>query len=123
MSLAVFLVEDDRRIRDHLVLLILDVLHARVVGTAETSDDALAWLARNDGLCDLVVLDLFLREGTGLFVLKHMTPAHRQRCVVLTNSPSPTNIALCLDLGAEAVFDKSLQIEDFLDYCALLEVD
>lgn len=120
MSLAIFLVEDDPRIREHFGLLVIDVLHGRIVGTAETSHGALAWLAINEGLWNLVVLDLFLQEGTGLMVLEQMNPAHKGRCVVLTNSPSPANVARCHELGAAAVFDKSLQIEDFLAYCAAL---
>jgi DNA-binding NarL/FixJ family response regulator len=121
MALAIFLVEDDPLIREHFGLMVMEVLHARVVGMADNSDDALAWLAANDEKWDLTVLDLFLREGTGLMVLEGMNPAHKHRCVVLTNSPSPTNIARCLDLGAEAVFDKSLEVEKFLEYCTSLE--
>jgi CheY-like chemotaxis protein len=39
---------------------------------------------------------------------------------VLTNSATPANIARCIDLGANAVFDKAFQLAEFLDYCAQL---
>lgn len=120
MVLAIFLVEDDWRIQEHFKLLVGEVLGAQVVGVAETSDEALAWIAANDGLWNLMVLDLCLRQGTGFQVLEHMEAVHKRQCVVLTNSPSAPNVAHCLALGVEAVFDKSLHIEDFLDYCALL---
>lgn len=120
VALAIFLVETDPRIREHFGLLVIDVLNARIVGTAETPHGALAGLAINEELWNLVVLDLFHQEGTGLMVLEQMNPAHKCRCVALTNSPSPANIARCHRLGARAVFDKSLQIEDFLVYCASL---
>jgi len=94
--------------------------NANVVGTAETSADALAWIAVNEGKWDVAVLDLFLKEGTGFTVLSRMTPLQRRRCVVLTNMATPAKVALCLDLGADAVFDKSLQLEEFLTYCAQL---
>jgi len=120
MPLSAFLIEDDPRIRENLGILLADVLDARVVGMAETSDDALAWFASNEGQWDVAVLDLFLKEGTGFNVLTQMDPAHRRHCVVLTNSATPANIARCIRLGADAVFDKSLQIDEFLNYCARL---
>lgn len=120
MPLSAFLIEDDPKIRENLGILLADVLNATVVGMAETSDDALAWLAVHDGHWDLAVLDLFLKEGTGFNVLARMAPAHRRNCVVLTNSATPANIARCIGLGADAVFDKSLQIDEFLNYCARL---
>jgi len=117
MPLAVFLIEDDPKIRENLGILLADMLNAQVVGMAETSDDALAWLAVHDRHWDLVVLDLFLKEGTGFTVLTRMAPARRRHCVVLTNSATPANIARCIDLGVDAVFDKALQLDEFLTYC------
>ncbi len=123
MSLAAFLIEDDLVIRDSLGTMLEELLDARVVGSAETSDDALAWLQTHDGRWDLAVLDLFLKEGTGFTVLSHMTPAQRSRCVVLTNSATPANVARCLGLGALAVFDKSLELDEFLSCCAQFPVE
>lgn len=120
MSLAAFLIEDDPVIRESIGDMLTEVLHANVVGVAETSDDALAWLAMNEGHWDLAVLDLYLKKGTGFNVLSHMTPSQRRQCIVLTNSATPANIARCIDLGADAVFDKAFQLDDFLDYCAQL---
>jgi DNA-binding NarL/FixJ family response regulator len=117
MPLAVFLIEDDRLSRSSVGLVLAEVLDAKVVGMAETSDDAIAWVAVNEGIWDLAVLDLFLKEGTGFTVLSRMTMAQRRRCVVLTNMATPAKIALCVDLGAGAVFDKALQLEAFLNYC------
>lgn len=120
MPLSAFLIEDDPVIRENIGIMLAEVLNAQVVGIAETSDDALAWFEVNEGHWDVAVLDLFLKEGTGFTVLSHMAPAHRRHCVVLTNSATPANIARCIDLGADAVFDKSLQLDEFLDYCARL---
>lgn len=107
-------------IREGLGALLSETMDAHVVGVAETADDALAWIASRSRHWDLTVLDLFLREGTGFTVLAHMSPALRHQCVVLTNSITPANIARCIDLGADAVFDKTLQLDDFLTYCSRL---
>lgn len=120
MTLAAFLIEDDPTSRQSLGTLMTEMLDASVVGIAETSDDALAWLAENDGKWDVAVLDLFLKEGTGFTVLSRMTPMQRRRCVVLTNMATPAKIGLCLALGADAVFDKALQLQEFLSYCERL---
>jgi two-component system OmpR family response regulator len=77
MPLAAFLIEDDPVIRDSIGAMLTEVLHANVVGIAETSDDALAWLALHEGHWDLAVLDLYLKKGTGFNVLSHMTAAQR----------------------------------------------
>lgn len=106
--------------RDNLGATLVELLQAQVVGVAETPDEALVWLALHEGHWNLAVLDLILKQGTGFDVLARMAPAHRRRSVVLTNAATPANIARCISLGADAVFDKSLQTDEFLDYCAQL---
>ncbi len=66
-----------------------------------------------------MILDLFLREGTGLSVLSSLQnrPA-TQRIVVLTNYATPDTRRRCMGLGASAVFDKSCQLDDFFDLVA-----
>jgi DNA-binding NarL/FixJ family response regulator len=41
-----------------------------VVGTAEDEVSAVSWLAASQNRCDLVVVDIFLKSGSGLGVLK-----------------------------------------------------
>lgn len=120
MSLAVFLLDDDVAFRNALCATLFNRLQAKVVGRAETSDAALLWFALHEWQWDLAVLDLFLEEGTAYEVLARMAPSHRRRCVVLTNTATPANIAQCFELGVDAVFDKAFQIDDFIDYCAQL---
>jgi FMN phosphatase YigB (HAD superfamily) len=38
--------------------------------------------------------------------------------VALTNAASPDNRAECIRLGADAVFDKAAEVNEFLAYCA-----
>lgn len=117
MPHTAFLIEDHLHVREYLGLLMVEILDVQVVGTAESNADALAWLTTHEGQWDLAVVDLMLKDGMGFKVLANMTPEHKRQCVVLTNAPTPTNIARCSSLGVEAVFDKSLQLEEFLNYC------
>jgi len=122
MPVAAFLIEDHPVVQQHLGLLMADVLHVQVVGTADTTAAALTWLAAHEGDWDVAVLDLLLKDGMGFAVLAQMSAAHRRQCVVLTNAPTPTNIARCSGFGVNAVFDKVLQLEEFLQYCAQMPV-
>lgn len=118
MALFTFLVEDNRTIRDNLIPALEDLAAARVVGFAETEKDALAWLGAHVDDWQLLIVDLFLKEGSGLGVLRNCvkrTPT--QRAVVLSNYINPDLRARCTALGADAVFDKSKELEGFFEYC------
>ena len=118
MTLRVFLIEDNPAIRDLLVGLLEDSTTCDVIAMAESQDEALHWLARNPDGWDLLVADLFLVEGSGMEVVKACARrmAH-QRVVVLTNYADAAN-ERALSQGADAVFDKTGQFEDFLAYAS-----
>ncbi len=121
MALITFLVEDNPRIRDNLIPALEDLTNARVVGTAETEQAAVHWLQSHDGHWDLAIVDMFLTEGSGLGVLKGCADrqAH-QRVVVLTNYATLEMRQQSIALGADAVFDKSTQLDALLDFCQRL---
>jgi two-component system OmpR family response regulator len=118
VTALVFLVEDDPDLRDQLTGLIDHVCDAKVVATADTEAAAVSWIqdhARDD---ILIVLDLYLKAGTGFGVLESMHDASaRNRVIILTNSASGANRARCLALGVRAVYDKTAELEAFLSYC------
>ena len=122
MTLRVFLIEDNPTIRDLLVGLLEDATPCEVIAMAESEDEARRWLARNRADWDLLVADLFLTEGSGMEVVKACADRlPHQRVVVLTNYAEAAN-ARALSQGADAVFDKTGQFEDFLAYaCELAE--
>ncbi|RYF08982.1 MAG: response regulator [Comamonadaceae bacterium] len=116
MKAIAVLVEDNPTIRKTLIPAIKELAGIEVVATAEDVDSALAALDRYEW--DLVVLDLFLREGSGLDVLS-ATPSKTagRHIFVLTNYATADVRRRCLDLGADAVFDKSTELEEFFDRC------
>ena len=118
MTLNVFLVEDSKTIRDNLVPTLEDLAQADVIGVAEGEHDAASWLAGHPETWDLAVVDLFLKEGSGLGVLKRLqNRLPRQRAVVLTNYPTEAIRLRSLALGADAVFDKSTELDAFFAFC------
>lgn len=120
-TLKTFLVEDSALIRDSLTATLEELLPLRVVGSAEDEVGALGWLGVPGHEVDLVIVDIFLKGGSGLGVLRaaRSLPC-AGRLVVLSNYATPDVRRRCLDLGAAQVFDKSNEIDALIQYCAQL---
>ncbi|MDM0002125.1 response regulator [Variovorax sp. J22P240] len=118
MPISVFLVEDNQKIRDNLIPALADLGSASVTATAESEDEAIGWLASHKGQWDLAVVDFFLKQGTGAGVVRWCNGRKpSQRVVVLTNYPTQATRIACMEAGADRVFDKSTELEEFFEYC------
>lgn len=90
-----------------------------VMATAESADEAIAKLQALASVWQLAVVDLFLKQGSGLDVLRACGRHHGGRVVVvLSNYATERMRAECAALGADAVFDKSTQLDAFFDFCS-----
>ena len=119
--LKAFIVEDSPVIRENLIATLEEMVSLQVVGTAEDEANAVAWLNDGNNVCDLVIVDIFIKRGSGLGVLQkaHHQPPTRKH-VVLSNYATPDMRRRCLELGADKVFDKSNEIDSLIDYCVAL---
>jgi DNA-binding NarL/FixJ family response regulator len=119
--LRCFIVEDSPIILKNLTDTLEQVVPVDVVGTSEDEEGAVRWLQAAQCPFDLMIVDIFLKQGVGLNVLvraRALTPsAHK---VVLTNYATDDTRQRCLALGAERVFDKSSELEDLIAYCTEL---
>lgn len=118
MELKTYIVEDNATIRDNLIATLEELAGIDAVGTAETENEGKAWLLANDQQWDLAIVDLFLKQGSGLGVLEacHNRQAH-QKIIVLSNYATADIRKRCAQLGVDAVFDKSNEIDALVDYC------
>jgi DNA-binding NarL/FixJ family response regulator len=117
MTYRAYIIEDSPTIRDNLIETLKELAAVEPVGTAETEHEGKRWLAQNEDW-DLAVVDLFLREGSGLNVLEAARKRRPgQRVIVLSNHATRDVRWRCAQLGADAVFDKSTEIEALVDYC------
>ena len=117
-GLSCFLVEDSPVIRENLIATFEEMLGMQVVGVADDEPAALRWLQHPDSPCDLMIIDIFLKTGTGLEVLAHAKALRPElKLVVLTNYATAEMRQRCLLLGADRVFDKSAELEELLAYC------
>lgn len=118
MPLKAFLVEDSPVIRASLIAALEELVPLQVVGTAEDELGALGWLGDAAHECDIVIIDIFLRHGSGLGVLRALQHGPRPlNRVVLTNFATDEVRRQCLALGASRVFDKSSDIDALVDHC------
>jgi two-component system, OmpR family, response regulator len=116
MTFRAYIVEDSSTIRDNLIETLKELAQVEPVGTTESEHEAKRWLASN--VWDLAIIDLFLREGSGMNVLDACRRRQSgQRVVVLSNHSSRDVRWRCQQLGADAVFDKSTELEALVDYC------
>ncbi len=120
-ALKTFLVEDSPVIRDSLVAALEEMAPVQVVGIAEDERSAVEWLSAAGPSCDLVIVDIFLKGGSGLGVLRAANELHRpMKLVVLSNYATADMRRRCEQLGASRVFDKSNEIDALIDYCEQL---
>jgi two-component system OmpR family response regulator len=123
MRLRIYLIEDSPVIRNALAESLEELVGARVVGWASTEAEATEWLAAHPNDWDLAVVDLFLLQGSGLNVVKSCSGrALRQKVIVLTNYATEPIRQRCLAAGADAIFDKATEIDEFTRY-AIDEVE
>ncbi|MDB5741862.1 MAG: hypothetical protein JWR68_177 [Polaromonas sp.] len=120
MSIPTILEEDCKAISDNLLLALDELTDVQVIAVAETPTAAIAATLQYAGQWELMILDLFLKDGTGLNVLeacRNRLP--HQHIVVLTSMATPQMRRQCLKLGADAVYDKSKELEQFFERCNL----
>ena len=119
MQLAVFVVEDNADIQENLVSALEELTCVKVVGTSVSEDGAMAWIAQNPMGWDMVSVDLFLKGGSGIRLVQRVQRARpEQKIIVFSNYVNAAVRKRCAQLGVDAVFDKSTEIDALVDYCA-----
>ena len=119
--LKTYIVEDSPLIRENLIATLEELVPVQVVGTAADEATALQWLNTPGNDVGLVIVDIFLKSGSGLGVLRSAQGLpHSTRLVVLSNYATDDMRRRCLQLGADRVFDKSGEIDDLIEYCGHL---
>ncbi|MBA4329387.1 MAG: hypothetical protein C0428_14245 [Polaromonas sp.] len=120
-ALRVFIIEDNVVLRNIIVDALRDIPSVDILFYADNEISATNWLSSNDGAWDLAVVDLHLRQGSGVGALNWCTTRRpNQRVVVLSGELNEEMRQKCLALRADAVFDKGTEMDAFLGYCKSL---
>jgi len=118
LGLRTYIVEDNPTIRENLVGALEELASIESLGWSETESEAKQWFAAHVHAWDLAIVDLFLKRGSGLGVLEACRQREdAQRVIVLTNYATADMRKRCAELGADAVFDKSNEIDALVEYC------
>lgn len=119
MTVKAFVVEDNAAIRESLIETLAELTGIVTEGFASNERTAVAWLTDQANAWDLAIVDLVLEPGgSGLGVLNALRGRRPgQKMVVLTGTASIEVRRQCEKLGADRVFDKSIETEALIDYC------
>lgn len=122
MTLKAFIVEDNVSIRESLIEALSELAGIATAGVAGSQRAAIAWLRNPANEWDIAIIDLILEPGgSGLGVLaacRERKP--HQKVVVLTATANPDVRKQCESLGSDGVFDKSMETDALMEYCAAL---
>ena len=111
--LTVFIADDSPPVAEMLTELIRVPGRIEVVGVGATEEAAMRSIRAMKP--DVVVLDLQLKSGSGTNVIKAVRASKdlaSVRLLVTSNHTSPQLRAGCLDLGADAYFDKVKELAE-----------
>ena len=112
----VFLVEDSPNIRS-LIRLCIESIGGRIAGEADSQQQAITEVCLLKP--DIVIIDLWLREGSGFMVIQALRAQLPDVIlIVLSGQKSSQMEAICLKHGADYYFEKSasgyVQLEQLL---------
>ena len=116
--LKIMLIEDSRLLQELISGILSELDGVELCDTAESEAEALQRMEESP--VDLAIIDIQLKEGSGIGVLSALQADPMRfgtpRKVVLTNFSHATMRQRCEALGMDAFFDKSLHINQLLDY-------
>lgn len=115
-ELTIYIVEDSSPVRERLVESMRDIPNARVVGQAADILEALEGMRTSQPR--VLILDMQLRGGSGIRLLKQMRAAGMQRpelVIVVTNYPTDDYRKASHDCGADHFFDKASEFDKVRD--------
>ena len=111
--MTIYIVEDSQAVVERLVESVRELGQMEVVGLADEAHTAIAKIPQLRP--ELVILDLGLKTGSGMDVLRSLSKSEYQPTVfVLSNLSDPVMRRACIAAGANAFFDKSTEFPALL---------
>ena len=115
--LELFLVEDSALLRDLLIDSFSLIAGLNVAGWADSEEDALLHLERSP--CDIIVVDIQLRQGNGIALLRKLSALQNNPDrvnIVLSNNAGRAYRQLSTQLPNYFLFDKTTQFEELQQF-------
>jgi DNA-binding NarL/FixJ family response regulator len=115
-ELTVYIVEDSVPVRERLMEAVGEIPNARIVGQADAVTEALEGVRNVQPR--VLILDIQLRGGSGIRLLKQMRASGVNRpelVIVVTNYPTDDYRKASHDCGADHFFDKASEFDKVRD--------
>jgi two-component system, OmpR family, response regulator len=113
-ELRILLIEDSALLRDRLIEMLAEPGVMSVAATAATETEAISQL--DAAKYDVLLVDVQLRIGTGIGVIRHARRIYGEDdqplIIVLTNYPLAAVRIRCLAAGADHFLDKLSQFQE-----------
>lgn len=107
--ISIILVEDSVAVRSRLRQILQEIQRFRVVGEFDAAEDAIAAIASEPP--DVVLLDIKLRAGNGIEVLRHVKQhAPRTKVIVFSHHDDPEYREQFERAGANFFFNKTREV-------------
>ncbi len=111
--MTLHIIDDSVLFQDRIRQEVEDVDGLRISSTSETAGEAIARIYKDRPA--VIILDISLRKGTGMDVLRYLTTLHIVPTVfVVTNHPMEHYKKVCMELGADRYFHKSTQYDQLI---------
>ena len=117
-KLLTYLVEDNPTIRAQLIETLVELANVECVGFADNETDAVNWLREHPQSWELALVDLFLKQGSGMGVVSALAKRGADKKLVVVSNYATRDVSQrCRELGCDGVFDKSGDIDDLIQFC------
>ena len=108
MALRILIVEDSQAATVALNEWLRSVGGVEVVGSADSEMQATEWLEQNPQGWDVAILDLMINSGSGFNLIRRAKEGTGLgKAVVFSAYATPVVAQKCIQLGADAAFDKA----------------
>lgn len=118
VTLKVAVIEDSVVLREMLCEMLDEIDDVDICFTVDCEDDALEKLREHT--VDLAIVDLELRQGNGLGIIRRMKADPdafgSPKTVVFSNYAVSPMSRRCEEMGVDRIYDKSFQLHEMLDY-------
>ncbi len=109
-KIKVFIADDSLIVREHLVMMLDELVGVEIVGQAGTVAEAVSAIRNLQP--DVVILDIRIPDGSGIDVLQNIKQdGAGPMVIILTNYPYPVYRRKCLQAGADFFLDKSTEFD------------
>jgi len=110
IKITVFIADDSRIVREHLVTMLEELAGIEIVGQAENVAEAINAISKLQP--DAVILDILMPGGSGIEVLENIKQdGAGPMVIILTNYPYPVYRQKCMQAGADFFLDKSTEFD------------